>query len=99
MKSETHRLILLQEYEQAPESAYFSQETVAAIRNCSRATVERDRWAGTGIPFVKMGRLVRYRKAEIAAWLEQQPAYQSTTQAQYQVKQSKQQQEVIHENT
>lgn len=83
MKSETHRLTLLHEYEQAPESAYFSQETVAAIRNCSRATVERDRWAGTGVPFVKMGRLVRYRKADILAWLQQHPAYQSTTQAQY----------------
>jgi len=90
MKSETHRLNLLNEYEQAPESAYFTQETIAAIRNCSRATIERDRWAGTGVPFVKMGRLVRYRKVDIIAWLQQHPSYQSTTQAQYKHSQQKQ---------
>lgn len=87
MKSDTYRLILLNEYEQAPDSAYFTQETVAAIRNCSRATIERDRWAGTGVPFVKMGRLVRYRKIDIISWLKQHPSFQSTTQAQHQTNQ------------
>jgi hypothetical protein len=82
MKNETNRLTIITEYELSPDSALFNQETIAAIRNCSLATIERDRWAGTGIPFVKIGRLVRYRKSDIRRWLEGHPSVQSTTQAQ-----------------
>lgn len=71
MKSQLSRLDLIQEYELAPEWVLFNQDTVAAIRNCSLATIERDRWAGIGIPFIKMERLVRYRKSDISAWLNQ----------------------------
>jgi hypothetical protein len=83
MKNQQQRLSLINEYELSPDSAFFSQETVAAIRNCSLATIERDRWVGSGVPFVKMGRLVRYSKKEIRAWLDNHIAFQSTTQAQY----------------
>lgn len=84
MKAETSRLSLINEFELAPEVALFSQLTVAAIRDCSLATIERDRWAGTGIPFLKIGRAVRYRKADICAWLERHKPVQSTTQTQCQ---------------
>lgn len=80
MKSHTSRIDLIQEYELAPDWALFAQETVAAIRDCSLATLERDRWIGIGIPFIKMGRLVRYRKCDVHAWLEQHATRQSTTQ-------------------
>jgi hypothetical protein len=82
MKTETLRLYLIQEYESAPDSALFSQLTVAAIRKCSLSTVERDRWAGTGVSFCKMGHLVRYKKSDIRAWIESHPVFQSTTQSQ-----------------
>jgi excisionase family DNA binding protein len=78
MKTKLSRIDLITEYELAPHSALFSQETVAAILNCSLATIERDRWVGSGIPFVKIGRLVRYRKTDIQAWLEKHPSYSST---------------------
>ena len=78
MKSNLSRIDLINEYELAPGWALFSQETLAAIRDCSLATLERDRWAGTGVPFVKMGRLVRYRKSDITAWLEKHQSVQST---------------------
>ncbi|OGT57569.1 MAG: hypothetical protein A3F14_05560 [Gammaproteobacteria bacterium RIFCSPHIGHO2_12_FULL_43_28] len=81
MKTKLPRLTLIQEYEQAPDWMMFAQDTVAAIRSCSIATIERDRWMGIGVPFIKMGHLVRYRKAEIRAWLEKQVAVQSTAQA------------------
>lgn len=58
---------------------FFSQETVAAIRDCSLATLERDRWMGIGVPFVKIGRLVRYRKSDIRAWLEKQKSVPSSS--------------------
>lgn len=79
MKPQLTRLDLITEYEQAPDSALFSQETVAAIRDCSLATIERDRWIGIGIPFLKMGRLVRYRKSDIRTWLDMHTSFQSTT--------------------
>lgn len=53
MKSQSTRIELLHEYEQAPDWTLFSQETVAAIRDCSLATLERERWAGAGIRFIK----------------------------------------------
>ncbi len=79
MKQKLTRIDLINEYEQAPESALFSQETVAAIRDCSLATLERDRWAGGGICYVKIGRLVRYRKSDIRAWLDKHFSVPSTT--------------------
>jgi len=87
MKPQLSRIDFIQEYERSPDWALFSQETVAAIRDCSLATLERDRWIGSGIPFIKMGRLVRYRKADIRAWLEGHQPVQSTSM------------EVAHENT
>jgi hypothetical protein len=82
MKKQLSRLELIKEYELAPDSALFNQDVVAAIRDCSLATIERDRWAGTGVPFIKTGRLVRYRKTDIRTWLDQHQAFQSTTQMQ-----------------
>lgn len=79
MKSHLSRIDLIQEYERAPDWALFSQETIAAIRACSLKTLERDRWIGIGVPFIKMGRLVRYRKSDVRAWLEKHHAIQSTS--------------------
>ncbi len=81
MKTEI-RLSLMNEYDAASETALFSQITVAALRQCSVATVERDRWAGSGVPFIKIGHAVRYRKSDIRTWLERHQSVQSTTQAQ-----------------
>lgn len=78
MKSNQSRIDLIREYELAPDWLVFSQETVAAIRDCSIKTVERDRWLGAGIPFLKMGRLVRYRKSDISAWLSKHQTKTST---------------------
>jgi hypothetical protein len=82
MQQENIRLTLINEYESAPDTALFSQLTLAALRQCSIATIERDRWAGTGVPFIKIGRLVRYRKSDIHTRLNKHPLVQSTTQAQ-----------------
>ncbi len=82
MKTKTSRLELITQYEIAPDSALFSQETVAAILDCSLATIERDRWIGKGIPFSKFGRLVRYRKIDIRNWLEKHRSFKSTTEMQ-----------------
>ena len=82
MKTKASRLDLITEYETAPDSALFSQDTVAAILDCSLATIERDRWIGKGIPFSKFGRLVRYQKTDIREWLEKHKSFRSTTEMQ-----------------
>jgi len=42
----------------------------AKLLGCSVHTLRRDRWAGGGIPFVKLSAAVRYRRADIDAFIE-----------------------------
>jgi hypothetical protein len=65
----------------APENALFDQITIAHIRGCSPALLERDRWEGKNIPFVKLGRAVRYRKGDVLNWLNQHKPQQSTSES------------------
>ena len=69
----------LTEFYGAPDNALFNQITVAHIRDCSTATMERDRWAGGGIPFIKIGRAVKYCKADVLEWLAQHQPQTSTS--------------------
>lgn len=46
-------------------------ETEAARRlGVSRRTLQHWRWKGGGPPFVKLGAAVRYRPADLVAWLD-----------------------------
>lgn len=63
----------------APDNALFPQLPVAVVRGCSESTMEHDRWAGTGIPFIKVGRKTLYRKGTVVEWLNQQPHVRSTS--------------------
>lgn len=47
-----------------------TQEATAEILGVSPKWLERDRWAERRIPFVKIGRLVRYRAADVSAYIE-----------------------------
>ncbi len=73
------RITSLAEFDSAPETTLFNQITIAYVRDCSTATLERDRWAGGGIPFIKIGRLVKYRKADVLTWLAQYQPQISTS--------------------
>lgn len=50
------------------EKLYTPQE-YAELRRCSLKTLERERTAGTGCPYVSIGRRVYYRPADIEAFL------------------------------
>jgi predicted DNA-binding transcriptional regulator AlpA len=52
---------------------------VAEITGRARSTLQKDRVAGTGIPWVRVGRLVRYRESHVAAWLSALPTRRSTS--------------------
>ncbi|MFA5924064.1 MAG: helix-turn-helix domain-containing protein [Methylococcaceae bacterium] len=69
----------LADFYSAPEASLFNQITVAYVRDCSTATMERDRWAGGGIPFIKIGRAVKYRKSDVLAWLDKYQTQNSTS--------------------
>jgi len=46
-------------------------QEAATILGVSKAFLERDRWAGAGIPFIRVGsRAVRYRLSDIDAYIE-----------------------------
>ena len=66
------RLHLLNEFDSAPESALFNQQTIAAVLSCSTQLLERNRWAGTSVPYLKIGRKVLYRKSDVLGFLQQQ---------------------------
>lgn len=75
------RLQLINEFEAAPNAALFNQITLAAILNCSKQLLERNRWAGEGVPYIKIGRRVLYRKTDIINFLQKQKVYCSTSDA------------------
>lgn len=56
-------------------------EEAAKYLNVQPATLEQHRWRGTGPRFVKIGRSVRYRMADLEAFLEER-VFSSTTEAQ-----------------
>ncbi|HHF7366145.1 TPA: helix-turn-helix domain-containing protein [Legionella bozemanae] len=64
------RLHLLNEFESAPHSTLFNQQTIAAVLSCSTQLLERNRWAG-GVPYLKIGRKVLYRKSDVLHFLQQ----------------------------
>lgn len=76
------RLSLLTEFEAAPDKALFGQITLAAIRDCSVATLERERLIGGGVEYIKCGRSVRYYKSSILQWLDKCDIVHSTSQYQ-----------------
>ncbi len=73
------RLYLLNEFESAPLSTLFNQQTIAAVLSCSTQLLERNRWAGSGVPYLKIGRKVLYRKSDVLDFLQQQKIYRSTS--------------------
>jgi predicted DNA-binding transcriptional regulator AlpA len=56
-----------------------SDRDVERITGRARSTLQKDRVVGTGIPFVRISRLVRYRQSDVQAYLDALPARHSTS--------------------
>ena len=55
------------------KAALFNTKQAAEYIGMSKAFLERDRWAGARIPFIKVGsRAVRYRASDLDAFLDKQ---------------------------
>ncbi|MFP1645694.1 helix-turn-helix domain-containing protein [Pontitalea aquivivens] len=48
----------------------WTQRQAAEYLGKSEKWFERDRWAGATIPYVKVGRAVRYRAADVVAYVQ-----------------------------
>jgi hypothetical protein len=51
---------------------YIDDRALAKILGCSRVTLQQARTRGEGIPYVKIGRLVRYSTRTVREWLATQ---------------------------
>lgn len=58
-----------------------TQHDVSLILGRAESTLEKDRLRGCGVPFIKIGRMIRYRQADVDAWLAARPTMTSTSQA------------------
>jgi len=53
----------------AHPDALFPRKTIAKVRCCSVALLEREAWAGTGVPIIRDGARALYRKRDVLARL------------------------------
>ena len=60
--------------------SFLTQEEAAKVLRLSERTLERHRWSGTGPRFVKMGRRIFYRPADIEDYTAER-TFSSTAEA------------------
>jgi predicted DNA-binding transcriptional regulator AlpA len=58
------------EQQPMPQSKLLSERDVAELLSISIKTLQAQRYKGVGIPFYRIGRVVRYREAEVLAFIE-----------------------------
>jgi|SRR5665213_967851 len=58
-----------------------SDRDVSALIGRARSTLQKDRVDGTGIPYIRLGGLVRYRPADVERYLAELPTLRSTSEA------------------
>ena len=51
------------------QSVLLDNEGAAELLGISPTTLPRWRWAGIGPAYLKLGRAIRYRRADLEAWL------------------------------
>lgn len=54
---------------------------MAELIGRARSTLQKDRVAGTGIPFIYIGRQVRYRESDIQKYIAELSSRRSTSEA------------------
>jgi predicted DNA-binding transcriptional regulator AlpA len=59
--------------------ALLSDRDLARLTGRSRSSWQKARLTGGGPPFVRLGRLVRYRSSDFEAWLAARPRLRSTS--------------------
>jgi|TARA_B100001027_G_C16042787_1_gene230639 excisionase family DNA binding protein len=55
---------------QIKEKILLTEDEVSKLFNINKHTLQRERFNGTGIPYVKLGRRVRYKVEDIQKYIE-----------------------------
>ncbi len=55
-----------------------NEHECAIYRSCSVSTIQKERVRGDGPPYIKMGRLVRYRPEDVDQWLAARLTYSTS---------------------
>ena len=79
IKPESTAFDKVRQFDEAPDGALFDQKIVAAKLDVSTAQLEKLRWAGGGVPFVKLGRSVKYRKTDVLEFIEARIFHSTST--------------------
>jgi hypothetical protein len=58
-----------------------TEDDVSRVTGRAVSTLQKDRCVGGGIPFIRFGRLVRYRESDVATYLAALSTHNSTTEA------------------
>jgi hypothetical protein len=61
------------------ETKFLTTKQAAEMTGFSVYWFERKRWTGNGIPFIKIGRSVRYKYLDILSFMEKHPTITSTS--------------------
>jgi predicted DNA-binding transcriptional regulator AlpA len=56
-----------------------SDRDLSALIGRARATIQKDRVSGRGVPFIKIGGLVRYRESDVQAYIASLATRRSTS--------------------
>jgi predicted DNA-binding transcriptional regulator AlpA len=56
-----------------------SDRDLSQLTGRSRSSLQKDRLTGNTMPFLRIGRLVRYRLSDVEAWLAKRPSLHSTS--------------------
>ena len=54
----------------SPRDRLLTEQQVAEWLCTSVAWLQRNRWAGVGIPYRELGRIVRYAESDVLAYIE-----------------------------
>lgn len=63
------------------DDALLTTEQLSELRNVPSNRIEKERLKGDGPPFIRDGRLVRYRLGDYRAWLASKQRFHSTSEA------------------
>jgi hypothetical protein len=60
---------LLAEFYAAPAETLFGQDTLCAVLGCSPALAKQNRATNRGVPYSKIGGMIRYKKEDILNYI------------------------------
>jgi hypothetical protein len=63
------------------DEALWDEGQHAKFRNCAVSSIQKERVRGDGPPYVKIGRLVRYRPEDVREWVAARVVHSTSQQA------------------